>query len=343
MNRSHANSSSLHDSNSTAPLVSAIIAVRNSDRTVARAIDSALAQHFDGGFEVIVADDGSTDSTASIMESYGHRIVRLHRQWSGVAATRNAAVRVAQGKYLAFLDADDEWLPEKFSRLVPVLESNPDCAMAYHDAFEVDREGRILKTSYYRAGFDATPTLADLLSGKWPGMPILPSSVMMRHSVFERVGGFREDLKACEDVCMWIFAREQGPFRYIPEPLARREFEFNPLRAKWYVEGTFALDRVLRERYGERVAGNIPLPILTWFGTEAMLRGERALAFNYYLSALRLRPARLRTWARLASTALPGSATRIFQHLAHRRPGETAGSRAVSIRGPNSVANPETL
>jgi glycosyltransferase involved in cell wall biosynthesis len=323
------------------PIVSAIIPVRNGERTLARAIDSALAQRFDGGFEVIVVDDGSRDSTAEIMRGYGDRIITLHRQWSGPAATRNAGVRVSQGKYLAFLDADDEWLPEKFSRSVGVLERHAECAMVYHDAIEVDRAGRVLKTSYYSEGFDSAPTLEDLLSGIWPGMPILVCNVMMRRSVFDRVGGFREDLSACEDVCMWIFAREQGPFRFLAEPLAQREFEFNAYREQSYLGGAWALDRILRERFGRLVAGNIPLPILTWLGTEALLRGQRALALKYYLNALRLRPTRLRTWARLGATMLPVAATDAFRRIAHRRPGDDTESRAASIGKPKSSANPE--
>jgi glycosyltransferase involved in cell wall biosynthesis len=304
------------------PIVSAIIPVRNGERTLARAIDSALEQRFNGTSEVIVVDDGSTDSTADIIKRYGSRVVALHRSWSGLAATRNAGVKVSHGNYLAFLDADDIWLPEKFARSVPLLEQDPGCTLVYHDAIEVDRAGRRLKTSYYSEGFDSTPTLEDLLSGSWRGLPILPSTVMMRRSVFGRVGGFREDLSACEDICMWIFAREQGPFRYIPQPLARREFDFNARREQWYLEGAYALDRLLRDRFGERVAGNIPLPILTWFGTEAMLRGDRARARKHFLAALRLRPGRPRTWARLTSTILPVSATEKFQHLMHIRPGE---------------------
>jgi glycosyltransferase involved in cell wall biosynthesis len=303
------------------PTVSAIIPVRNGERTLARAIDSALGQRFGGGIEVIVVDDGSTDSTADIMQSYGSRIVALHGSWSSVSAARNAGARVSHGDYLAFLDADDEWMPEKVVRSVPMLEQDPDCALVYHDAIEVDREGRVLKTSYYSEGFDSVPTLEDLLSGTWRGMPILVCNVVMPRGVFDRVGGFWEDLPACEDICMWIFAREQGPFRYIPVALARREFEFNARREQWYIEGACALDRLLRERFGQRVAGNIPLPILTWFGTEAMLRGDRVRARSHYLAALRLRPTRLRTWARLIATTLPRSATEKFERTMHSRPG----------------------
>jgi glycosyltransferase involved in cell wall biosynthesis len=304
------------------PTLSVIIPVRNGERTLARAIDSALGQRFDGAIEVVVANDGSTDSTADVMRRYEGRIAAVHDSWSSVSAARNAGVRVSHGDYLTFLDADDEWLPERFARSVPLFEQDPECAMVYHDAVEVDRAGRVLKTSYYPEGFDSVPTLEDLLSGSWRGLPILVGTVVMRRSVFERVGGFREDLTACEDVCLWIFAREQGPFRYVPESLLRREFEFNPHRERWYIEGACALDRLLRERFGRRVAGNIPLPILTWFGTEAMLRGDRARARKHYLAALRLRPARLRTWARLISTTLPKSATEKFERVMRGRPGQ---------------------
>jgi glycosyltransferase involved in cell wall biosynthesis len=304
------------------PMVSAIIPVRNGERTLARAIDSALGQRFEGGIEVIVVDDGSSDSTADIMKRYAGRIVAIHGSWSSVSCARNAGALASHGDYLAFLDADDEWLPEKFARSVPLLARDPECAMVYHDAVEVDRAGRVSKTSYYPEGFNSTPELEDLLSGTWRGLPILPCSVMMRRSVFERVGGFREDLPACEDICMWIFAREQGPFRYIPETLARREFEFNPRREQWYIEGACALDRLLRERFGARATGNIALPILTWFGTEAMARGDRARARKFFLDALRLRPARLRTWARLVSTTLPMLVSERFERTMHGRPGE---------------------
>ena len=102
---------------STTPVVSVIIPVRNGERTLARAIDSALGQTFTGGFEVIVVDNGSTDRTADVIRHYGDRIIALYESVPGPARARNVAIFVARGEYLAFLDADDEWMPEKLARI----------------------------------------------------------------------------------------------------------------------------------------------------------------------------------------------------------------------------------
>src|ERR1700740_3502767 len=90
--------------------VSVIIPAYNNESTIERAIDSVLTQDFDR-FEVIVIDDGSTDSTGHLLAHYGAQIQVLRQANRGAAAARNLAARGARGEYLAFLDADDEWLP----------------------------------------------------------------------------------------------------------------------------------------------------------------------------------------------------------------------------------------
>ena len=91
--------------------VSAIIPVFNGEATVAAAIDSALAQEFDGEVEVIVVNDGSTDATSSVLEAYRGRMTVVDRVNGGPAVARNAGVRASRGEYVAFLDADDIWMP----------------------------------------------------------------------------------------------------------------------------------------------------------------------------------------------------------------------------------------
>lgn len=285
--------------------VSVIIPVRNGERTLARAIDSAFAQSFAGGIEVIVVDNGSTDHTADVIRHYGDRIIALYEPIPGQARARNVAIFAARGDYLAFLDADDEWVPEKLARMIPLFEEDPECTLAYHDAIEVDTAGNVTKKSYYPVGHNSAPSLADLLSGKFPGNPILPTNVVMRRSIALRVGGFVEDLSGMEDVGLWFLVREHGPFRFRAEALARREWEPGMRREDSYINGGYALHRMLSSRYGRQVADANFIPILIWGGTMALLRGERAVARRRYIASLRLQPARAKTWARLFTTLLP--------------------------------------
>ena len=143
-----------------------------------------------------------------MIRRYGDRIIALYEPIPGQARARNVAIFVARGEYLAFLDADDEWMPEKLARIIPLFEGDPECVLAYHDAIEIDTAGNIIKESYYPVGHNSAPSLADLLSGRYPGNPILPTNVVMRRSVALRVGGFVEDMSGLEDVGMWFLVRE---------------------------------------------------------------------------------------------------------------------------------------
>src|SRR5439155_7418667 len=107
--------------------------------------------------EVIVVDDGSTDSTPAIIDSYGKRIRHLRQANSGPATARNAGVRIASGEYLAFLDADDKWLPQMLERTVAALDRDPGCALVYGNLLMIDSDGSSLETSLVRGDYDHAP------------------------------------------------------------------------------------------------------------------------------------------------------------------------------------------
>src|SRR4051812_6975653 len=112
------------------PLVSVIVPAFNDERYLGEALKSALAQDY-ANKEIIVVDDGSTDSTPQILSTFS-REIRVFRQSNGGApVARNAAIAQARGKYLAFLDADDLWLPQKLSAQITYLEAHPDVGMVY--------------------------------------------------------------------------------------------------------------------------------------------------------------------------------------------------------------------
>ncbi|MGH7924672.1 MAG: glycosyltransferase family 2 protein, partial [Candidatus Binatus sp.] len=170
--------------------VSAIIPVFNGAATISAAIDSALAQEFGGGVEVIVVNDGSTDGTAAVLDAYGGRVTVLDRANRGPAAARNAGVRASNAEYVAFLDADDIWLPNKLEKTVAALDGDSGAAMVYTNALTIGTNGERLGRTYTPVGEMRAPAMEDMLAGLWN---ILPSTVVMTRATFDAVGGFREE------------------------------------------------------------------------------------------------------------------------------------------------------
>ena len=123
------------------PRVSVVIPVFNGATTVARAVDSALVQDFEG-FEVIVVDDGSSDSTPEALEHYGDRVRIIRQRKQGPPIARITGSAAARGEYLAFLDADDVWLQGKLRKTVALLDRNPESVLAFSNLVPVDYFGR---------------------------------------------------------------------------------------------------------------------------------------------------------------------------------------------------------
>ena len=290
--------------------VSAIIPVYNGAATVGCAIRSVLAQQFDG-LEIIVVDDGSTDSTPAALEEWGARIRVIRQPNRGPAAARNNGARTARGEYLAFLDADDAWLPGKLIAMVPALDrAQPQAVLAYSRFTQVDSSGREVEEPFFTTDCDHAPSMNDMLARWWP---ILTSTVVMRRDTFEACGGFSEEFRLAgyEDPYLWIVARERGEFVYLPQSLAVYRSEAALDRMKKYVPGFAIFVRLIRQRYGP--AGNPLIRELTraqvsslgYQGLLAMRRGDKRDARRAFMLALRYNPRSLRSAARLLRTFLP--------------------------------------
>jgi glycosyltransferase involved in cell wall biosynthesis len=289
---------------------SIVIPVYNGAGSVARAIDSALAQDFAGGFEVIVVNDGSTDATAQILEAYGARIQVLTQSNRGPAAARNAGAAISRGEYLAFLDADDAFIPAKLIATVPVLERIPTAVLVFHDAIPVDAVGREVAPSYVTPAMARAPMMADLLERWWP---ILPTTTVVRRNTFEACGGFAEEFRsaAYEDPYFFILAREHGEFLYVPERLAYYTIEAPATRMEKYLRSQDLFVSRVRARYGGkarrliRTTRHAYVSALGYEGLIAMRAGEMAAARRYFARALRYEPSDMRTALRLLRTFLP--------------------------------------
>ncbi|MDO8431593.1 MAG: glycosyltransferase family A protein [Candidatus Binatus sp.] len=273
--------------------ISVIIPVFNGERTIRAAIESALAQDFEGS-EVIVVDDGSTDSTARLLAGYGARIKVVTQSNRGVCAARNTCVAAASGKYLAFLDADDEFMPGKLAKSYRALEQNPGAALAFSDLVSLDAHGNEIDVPV----IGRAPTMDEMLSRGWP---ILPTGAVMPRAVFDRCGGFCEDFKqpGGDDPYMWLLAREQGEFIYIAERLAIHRSGSALQLAEKYRAGIPIFKRLVRARYGSRADGLIRdthhfMSAMYIGGAMNLLdEGEIRDALAAWLKAARYRPAML--------------------------------------------------
>jgi glycosyltransferase involved in cell wall biosynthesis len=193
--------------------VSVIIPAHNAERFIAETVDSALAQtHPD--VEVIVIDDGSSDGTGRILEAYGPAI-RVHTQPNtGVGGARNTGARLATGDWVAFLDADDVWVPRKIEAQ---LDAVGNAAWIYTNRFNFGDRGPVPELQSDCALMtDGDVFVPLLLRGNF----ITVSSVMMRTRLFLELGGFVRQNGGCEDWDLWLRAAAQGhEVRYLPEPV----------------------------------------------------------------------------------------------------------------------------
>ncbi|MEN6625975.1 MAG: glycosyltransferase [Candidatus Sumerlaeia bacterium] len=198
---------------STQPLVSVVIPAYNSEAMVGRAVKSVLSQDY-SPLEVIVVDDGSSDGTAAAAEALGDSRVRVIRQTNaGPAAARNRGIRESNGEFIAFIDADDEWLPEHLRKSIEMFASSPDAGLVYSlidDRLE-NGEREIYGERWERN------RLFDRVF--WPSAKMVTSGVVLRKAALEKVGLFDETLHSREDHDLFIRAGECFATRELPEPL----------------------------------------------------------------------------------------------------------------------------
>ncbi len=200
-------------------LVSVIIPTYNAAPYVREAIDSVLGQTYPN-IEIIVVDDGSTDTTKDLLQAYLHKgkITVISQENKGPAAARNAGMQKARGTYIAFLDADDVWLPEKLARQLPLFD-NPDIALVYAD-MEFFGTPFSFKTYGEMAGpFKRGAVVRKLIKRNF----IANSSVVIRAAILETIGLFNEDRKffAVEDYEFYLRVARTHAIDFVAAPLVR--------------------------------------------------------------------------------------------------------------------------
>jgi glycosyltransferase involved in cell wall biosynthesis len=168
--------------------------------------------------EVIVVDDGSTDATPAVLAAYGDRIRVIRQKNSGVAVARNAGIAAARGEYLAFLDSDDVWFPQKLERQMPRFAADPSLGLVHCGAETIDGEGRTLATSV--GGLEGHVAEAMLRLDREVIFP-QGSGIVVPKRVAEEIGGYDARLPPSEDWDFCYRIASRYPVGYVAEVLVR--------------------------------------------------------------------------------------------------------------------------
>jgi glycosyltransferase involved in cell wall biosynthesis len=206
------------------PRVSVIIPTYNTAHYLPEAVESVLAQTYTD-LELIVIDDGSTDNTKEVIEPYLGRIVFLETENNGPSKARNRAIRASSGEYVAFLDADDIWYPDKLDRQMTLFSKNRKYNLLHSDASETgpysSQEGStwFSRFNHVKAGL----IFSELLSQNF----IILSSVIVKRECLEKVGLFDEELKCWEGYDLWLRIAFKHLIGFVNAPLYMRRLREN--------------------------------------------------------------------------------------------------------------------
>jgi len=195
--------------------ISVVIPTYNRRQTIGRSIDSVLNQTLFPS-EIIVVDDGSTDGTSDYIQSNFPSIKLLSQPNKGVSAARNMGIKSADANWIALLDSDDEWFPEKLEKQVMALSQNPDIKFCHTEEIWFRNGVRVNQMKkHQKYGGHIFNKCLDMCR-------ISPSSVLFHQSILDDVGYFDKDLKVCEDYDLWLRITAKFPVLYIDEPLIKK-------------------------------------------------------------------------------------------------------------------------
>jgi glycosyltransferase involved in cell wall biosynthesis len=210
--------------------VSVIIPARNAGSTILEALNSAIQQTH-SPYEIIVVDDKSEDDTANVVRSLGEKVILINGEGKGSGPARNLGVSHSKGDLIAFLDADDAWMPEKLAKQMLLVQEG-SIVGAYANYF-VGHSSKIVGTSIRTS--DDTKALKFILDGK--GMPMLLSSFLMTRKDFDSVGGFDPTYYVSQDYELLLRACIAGiGIRIVREPLLRYRLHLESETLSQYVK-----------------------------------------------------------------------------------------------------------
>lgn len=298
------------------PTVSVLITTYNYARFIPAAIESVMSQTLKPD-EIIVVDDGSTDNTSEVVVPYADKGVRyIYKENGGGSSSRNAAIEASTGELLAFLDADDRWVPHKLERQVEHMVRHPEVGLVSASEWQVDAHGEH-PYLVQREPIDGGMVFKRMLVENFIGNTSL---CMVRRSVFDKVGLFDEKVPLGHDWDMWLRISREYPIAVLAEPLIYYTRHDGSLSAGKIGE-RYRSNRRFHRRYIRELPSRI----------ERLWVLRAAQSMNLYYTAVGLADGRKK---RVAPTALaflalvldPGNKTRLKLGLLLRA---SVGSRVA--------------
>lgn len=195
------------------PLVSVIIPCYNRQDYISQTVDSVLIQTWPN-IELIVIDDGCTDNSRQILESFGNRIRVLEHSGcinKGQSAAINVGLNAAKGDYISILDSDDLFLPQKIEKQISYFLNHPDCGLVYSNGYRIDERGNITSEFYPPTHQEKSLPENVLLDCYF----LLPNNALVRRDVYKTAGFFDESLRSAQDHDMAIRIAEVTNLAYL--------------------------------------------------------------------------------------------------------------------------------
>ncbi len=190
--------------------ISVIIPVYNRENTISRAIDSVLNQTYKP-LEIIVVDDGSTDKTTEILKSYSDNIRVIRQNNNGVSSARNIGIKNSISEWIALLDSDDEWLPNKLQLEADYINENPEINILQTEEIW-NRNGKRINPKKYHKKISG-----NIFKESLELCLVSPSTVIFSRSLFDEIGKFDETLPVCEDYDYWLRVSMKYPIGLVQE------------------------------------------------------------------------------------------------------------------------------
>jgi len=287
-------------------LVTVVIATYNMGKYLPEAVESVLAQTYPN-VEVQVVDDGSADDTPAVVRRWAdHPRVRVHRQDNGgQARAKNQGVSLSRGEFVAFLDADDIWLPDKLARQMPLFAGRPRVGVVYSEYENMDDQGRLLQkspTKMHRGRVSAQLLVENFIS--------FPTAIV-RKEYLTRWGAFDERYRMGIDYELWLRLSAHCEFDFVPQPTVRYRI-WSGQMSKDYRRRYDSAIQIMRGFLDANPDAVQPTQVKTAWAHTYTGRGnvilwqekDRKAAMRDYARALRFQPAYWPAWRSILRSLL---------------------------------------